>query len=148
MKYLSVILLVVLSLGCESISSNQQFKTFVSGNISFAVDQERYALGDTVVANLQNNSSTFIMIGNPFSVEKKQGDQWTRVGPSSVFTLEGIKLEADSLRAYRFTLSTDSSWHFPNYSFSAGKYRVKTLVRKDGDRHTVRTSPFTISAAN
>ena len=148
MKYLSVILLVGLLLGCESTGSNQQLEAFVSDNMSFTVGQEQYALEDTVVANLQNNSSTSIMIGNPFSVDKKQGDQWTRVGPSSVFTLELIKLAADSLRAYGFTLSTDSSWHFPNYSFSAGTYRVRTTVRKDGGRRTVRTSPFTVSEVN
>src|SRR5690625_7977699 len=106
MKYLSVILLVGLLLGCESISSNQQLETFVSNNITFTVEQERYVLEDTVVANLQNNSSTFIMIGNPFYVEKKQGDQWKEVGPHTPFTLEGIRLDADSLRDYRFDFAT------------------------------------------
>lgn len=148
MKYLSAILLVVLLLGCESISSNQQFKTFVSGNITFTVEQEQYALGDTVVANLRNNASTFIMIGNPFYVEKKQGEQWKEVGPHTPFTLEGIQLEADSLRAYRFVLATDSSGRFKDYAFSAGKYRVRTTVSKENDTHTVRTAPFTVSAVN
>ena len=82
-------------------------------------------------AVLQNNSSTSIWIGNPFSVEKKQGKEWNRVGPSSPFTLEGIQLAADSLRSYRFALTTDSSGRFPDYSFSEGTYRLEQQSEKN-----------------
>lgn len=148
MKYVSVILLLGLLPCCESTVSNQHLETFVSENISFNVQQESYVLGDTVIADLQNNSSTSIWIGNPFSAEKKQGKEWSRVGPSSPFTLEGIRLDADSLRLYRFTLATDSSGLFPDYSFSEGTYRVRTSVSEGNDQHTLTTSPFKVSVAN
>jgi hypothetical protein len=145
-KQIALISLVaVLAVGCSD-----SLSTDLSRNVTFKANKDSYALGDTVKAVLQNNSSHSVTCGEGFQVQRKKHGKWKPVSfrQSTFFTLEGIELSPGNKKSYHFSLA-DSSQLFPPHSFSEGQYRITTDVSNENETkdidYTAKTRPFHVS---
>ena len=135
MRRVYLFLLPALFAGCSLLDGAGD-----AGTVTFTADQDRYRLGSTVTATLENNSDQVVEYNLCFSqLEQRSGSAWKNAGPEIVCQAIAFGLRTGEQDQYGVVLSD-------SLNLTEGPYRLTTSVSIGAEGRTLTTQTFAVGA--
>lgn len=111
--------------------------------VSMLVTQQTYKPDTTKITVVwKNDSDKTYLFGVPFTLEKKENENWEKIGGDVLFPLAGIKLKPNTIREHTYNISLYTN------KMDKGTYRIVANIVDNGPEDSVAyrlTAEFTVN---